>query len=322
MIDLLRHAELFSQLSAEDLSYIVGRSSAHRIPADSCLFRPGELAAAFFVVARGSVRVFRLRESGAAELMGLFVPGDALGDFDFARGASYDAWAESEGETEIIRFPAEGFSLEDMAQERPDIVARLKLRSLAMIASRLRSTNKLISENAPWVRELRRQAYEDPTTGLWTRTFLDEELTAILAAPLAIVVLKPQRFKDLVDARGHAAGDEAMVRLAAVLKDLIRLLGRGWALRLRSNETALVVPELPLKQAQELAVSVRERVAAIRPFTAKDGFAAFHFEATVAWAVWPLDGGDWGNLLTAVHTDCLAAWKTEDTRLVHTGGLA
>ena len=55
--------------------------------------------------------------------------------------------------------------------------------SLAMISGRLRATHRLIAENAPWVRELNRQIYTDPATGMWSRAFLDEEVPR-LHAPL------------------------------------------------------------------------------------------------------------------------------------------
>jgi len=313
---LLRGAELFSALLDDDLSYIAARSSELSVPKGASLFRPGDAARRFFIVKSGSIRVFRTRFDGGDDVMALFAPGDALGDFDFARGAVYDAAADAVNDCEIIAFPGERLCLDDLARERPDVAARLKLRSLAMIASRLRSTNKLISENAPWVRELRRRAYEDPGTGLWSRAFLDEEIASALTGPTAIVALKPKRFKDLVDERGHAAGDQAMALISAVLKELVRLQGRGWAVRVRSNETALVVPLMDAEQSRELAEAVRSGIAAIDPFPAESSFAPFSFSAATAYACWPADGADFQSLFGAVYDACLDSWKSDDSRLV------
>jgi len=315
--ELLRGAELFSALLDEDIAYVASRSSTLFIPKGARLFLPGDIARRFYIVKEGSIKVFRSRFDGGEDVMALFAPGDVLGDFDFARGAVYDASAVAAADSEIIAFPGERLRFEDLSRERPGTAARLKLRSLAMIASRLRSTNKLISENALWVRELRRRAYEDPGTGLWLRVFLDEEVVPSLSAPTALAVAKPRRFKDLVDARGHAAGDEAMASIAVVLKNLVRLQGRGWAVRLRSNETALVVPSAGPEEALEIAEALRRGIAAIDPLPGGEGAPAFEFEAAVSYASWPADAADWNSLFAASYEACLASWKSDDQRVVH-----
>ena len=315
-VAFLRNAEIFSALLDDDLRYIALRSSRLAMPRGGRLFQAGDTARRFFIVISGSIRVFRPRFDGGDDVMALFAPGDALGDFDFARGAVYDACADAAVDSEIVAFPGDGLCFEDLARERPDVASRLKLRSLVMIASRLRSTNKLISENAPWVRELRRRAYEDPGTGLWSRAFLDEEVSQSLTGPTAVVVLKPNHFKDLVDARGHAAGDDAMAKIAGVLKELVRRFGRGWAIRVRSNETALIVPQMSPDQAREVAEAARREIAAIEPFPAEGSFKEFKFSAAVSFSSWPVDGSDWTGLFGAAYDTCMEAWKNGDPRLV------
>ena len=308
-VPLLRRSELFHALTDEDLAYFASRSTICRIQRGRRLFRSGDFAQRFFIVQDGSIRVFRRRSDGSDDIMALFAPGDAVGDFDFARGSAYDAFADAVADSELLAFPGRGLHFEDLARERPSAAARLKLRSLAMISSRLRSTNKLISENSPWVRELRRQAYEDPGTGLWSRVFLDEEIAGAVKGATAVVVLKPFRFKDLVDDRGHSAGDIAMSRIAAVLKRLAEFFGRGWAVRVRSNETALVVPIRTPGEAAQVAAAVEREISLIEPFAAEGPHPAWSFTAAVAYASWPSDGELWDVLFGAVYDACLAAWK-------------
>lgn len=309
-IELLRKAEIFSALLDDDLSFVLSRTTGHALPAGARLFSVGDRARRFFIVKEGAVRVFRQRNNGGQDEMALFTPGDALGDFDFAREAVYDANAEAVGDTVIDAFPGEGYSMESLARERPDAMARIKLRSIAMIAARLRSTNKLISENAPWVRELRRRAYEDPGTGLWSRTFMDEELARSLKSPTALVMLKPDRFKSLVDGQGHAAGDEAMVRIASALKDIVRRFSRGWAIRLRSNETALVIPRMEAQEVEGLARLAYREIAALEGFAATENHPAFTFSAAVAYSHWPTDDADWSALVRHTY-DALLKLVTE-----------
>lgn len=313
---LLQKAEIFSSILDDDLAYAASRCGVRKLAKGDRLFGVGDRAQRFYIVRRGGVRVFRPREDGGEDEMALFAAGDVLGDFDFARGTTYDACAEIVEDTDLVVFPAPGLTLEDLARERPDAAARLLLRSLAMISGRLRSTNKLISENAPWVRELHRQAYEDPGTGLWSRAFLDEELPQALVSPTALVMIKPDRFKILVDSRGHAAGDEAMTRIAAILQSCVRAMGRGWAVRVRSNETAVVAPNCPRDMAAELARSLADGIAALEPLPASGQAPFFMFSATVVYSIWPQDGEDWKEFFLRSQDALMSVWGSGGGRVV------
>ncbi len=312
---ILRLSDLFSNLSSEDLSYVASRTSELSSPMGTRLFDSGDRAARFYIIKSGSVRVFRTREDGGQEDMALFASGDTLGDFDFARGAVFDAAAESAEDSVLLVFPGSDWEMAGLLREKPDIGARVKLRSLAMLAGRLRSTNQLISRNAPWVRELQRRAYEDPGTGLWSKTFLDEEVSRSPENPCTMVVLKPDRFKLLVDARGHSAGDVAMNSIALVLKSLVREYSRGWGIRIKSNETAIIVPGLKPKEAQKLAERVGADIAKIPQVPAEGDIPAYIFSASVTWAVWPNDGEDFSELFKCCHADMLEVWGNGGARV-------
>ncbi len=316
---LLKKTEIFASLPEDDVEYAATRAGILKLSKGARLFREGEEALRFYVIRSGGIRVFRPRAEGGEDEMALFASGDVLGDFDYARGAVYDACAEAVDDTELVVFPGPALSPEDLARERPDAAARLLLRCLAMISGRLRSTNRLISENAPWVRELHRQAYEDPGTGLWSKAFVEEEFPQSLVAPAALILLKPDRFKTLVDSRGHAAGDAAMIRIAGVLQSAVRQIGRGWAVRIRSNETAVIVPECPRETAVELASLVAERIAGLDSLPASEGAPFFPFSASVVYSIWPVDGEDWKGLFAKTQESLLEAWGAGGSRVLPLG---
>jgi diguanylate cyclase (GGDEF)-like protein len=181
-----------------------------------------------------------------------------------------------------------------------------------MISSRLRSTQRLISENSPWVRELRRQIYTDPSTGLWSRAFLDEEVPRSLESPTSIVLVKPDRFKELNDAHGHQAGDQAMSLLSGALVAEAESLGRGWAIRMRSNETAVVIPRCGAEEAAATAARLSASIAAIEvPAAAGTGFS---FTSSIAIAVWPEDGEDWKRLVEDAYGLLTRTWRSGGAR--------
>jgi diguanylate cyclase (GGDEF)-like protein len=313
LIALLRKAELFSNLLDDDLSYVAERVERLVIEPGSALFAQGEKARRFFIVRSGEIGIYRAEEGSPERELARYVAGDVIGDFDFALGSAFDATARAGSRAEVIAFPRGNLCMQDLAREKPDASARILLRSLSMISSRLRSTQRLISDNSPWVRELRHQIYTDSGTGLWSRAFLDEELHRNLEEPTAIVMVKPDRFKELNDAHGHSAGDEAMALLSGILVGETERLGRGWALRLRSNETAVVVPRCRADEATAAARRLAASVAAMSVPAARG--TSFAFTASMSLAVWPEDGADWKRLVEDSYGLLTRAWKDGGSRL-------
>ncbi|AEJ20626.1 diguanylate cyclase domain-containing protein [Gracilinema caldarium] len=314
--DILKKSSLFSGLLTDDEDYIVSRVSRFQLRKGARLFTIGDPADRFYYIVSGSIRVFRIKTDGQVEELAIFTGQDLLGEFDFARQTIYDAVAVALEDTELICFPALGLNFEDIKREKPDTVSRILLRSLSMISSRLRSTQKLISENTSWVQELRRRAYEDPGTGLWNRAFLDEEIRRELQAPTALILMKPDRFKILVDGLGHSAGDEAMVSIAGILKSLVRQFGRGWALRFKSNEVGLCLPRCSLESAQTVAQNLYKAVTALTPISPTEKFPGFTFSATVVFGVWPDMLEDWDTLVQQQYVYMVEQWQAGGNRVI------
>lgn len=311
---LLSRAELFSSLIEEDLSFVASRVALRGVGAGEPVFRAGEPSRRFFIVRSGEVLVSRTMEDGTTQELARYVAGEVFGDFDFVTGSLCDADARAVSATVLVTFPGGGRTLDDLALENPGAVSHLLLHGLSMVAARLRTTNRIISENAPWIRELRRQVYADPPTGLWTKGYLDEELPRLVEAPAGVILLKPDRFKDLIEDRGHAAGDEAMTRIAAILALASSRLGRGWAIRVRSNETALVVPRCDEATAVATARSLAREVAAIDLGPGSSG-TDFRFTASVALSFWPADGTRFGAVVDLGYQALLKAWRDGGNRI-------
>jgi len=312
-------SDLFSDLLAEEEKIIVKRTEILLIRKGQLLFSPGEDAEHFYLLLKGAVRVFKQNEGSAAGLMrkdeiARFTPGDIIGDFDFARAADYDAYAEALEDSTLLMFPEYGLTMENLALEEPHISTRILLNSAAMVTARIKATRKLIFESAYWVQELHRKIHEDPSTGLWKQTFLSEEINRILEKPTAIILLKPDRFKMLVDSLGHSAGDEAMIKIAAVLKGITRKLNKGWALRFKSNETGLLINKCDITEAKSLAKVLAEAVAALPHISLGD--EDFYFTGTIAWGIWPTDNKSWDSLFKGTYKLLMDTWKGGGNKVV------
>lgn len=130
-------------------------------------------------------------------------------------------------------------------------------------------------------RQLREQANTDGLTGLLLRNrFLELARLALdeirsQQRPACMVFLDADHFKQINDNHGHAAGDAALVALAAALRAQTRqddLIGR-----IGGEEFALMLPGVDLEQARLRAENMRLAVRAIArpdgPLTVSIGIA-------------------------------------------------
>jgi len=309
--ELIKKTELFNSLTPREADFVIAHSCVISLTKESKLFSVGEPARHFYILIDGEVRIIKKNEGGDFDELARYKAGDIIGDFDFARKANYEADAQTSKDSALIMFPAKDYSMEEMTSDEPDIVVRILLNSINMVTGRIKSTQNLFVENLSWVNELHRRAYEDPGTGLYKQTFIKDEINRILEEPMSLIMLKPDRFKILVDARGHEAGDKAMVKIAAVLMSFTRKLKRGWAIRLKSNETCLLINKCQIDEARRLALELSQAVKNIEPVPADGDFPSFSFSGTIAWATWPCDGTIWDTLFQDTYALLLETWKSE-----------
>ena len=312
---LILKSDLFSELHPVETKIILTRTEILPLQKGGLLFSPGEKAERLYALLKGRVRVFKRNEGGRDDEIAHFAPGDIIGDFDFAREAEYDAYAEALEDSSLAVFPGAGFTMDKYALEEPHIFSKILFNSAAMVTGRIKATRKLIIESTYWVKELHRKVHEDPGTGLWKQTFLTEGINRILEKPMALIMLKPDRFKVLVDALGHEVGDEAMIKIAAILEGITRKLDRGWALRFKSNETGVVVNKCDAALAKSLALSLFESVASLPHVSL--GEEDFSFSGSIAWGIWPTDNKSWDSLFEGTYKLLMDTWKAGGNKVVH-----
>lgn len=154
----------------------------------------------------------------------------------------------------------------------PDAIAPLKTELLVAGASWV----VLIASAMLMLRlgNLRRQrdalkqlAETDPLTGLANRRAallrLESELLRRRAegASFGLIFVDIDRFKQINDSHGHAAGDRVLVAVAGLLRQLVR--ASDTVARLGGEEFLLILPGADAGTCERLAERVRERVASL-----------------------------------------------------------
>ncbi|MEP6506094.1 MAG: GGDEF domain-containing protein, partial [Betaproteobacteria bacterium] len=156
--------------------------------------------------------------------------------------------------------------------------------AIAFIARRQAARNRqLASRNDA----LRVQAEHDPLTGLANRAHLQPRLDAAGDAAFtgALFMIDIDRFKDINDRHGHAAGDAVLVAIARRLETVLR--GRDLVLRWGGEEFLVLVDTLPVAEAVALAQRLLKAFSD-EPVTIEG--RDIHVSASIGFAVFPLAG--------------------------------
>jgi diguanylate cyclase (GGDEF)-like protein len=131
--------------------------------------------------------------------------------------------------------------------------------------------------------DLREQAIRDPLTRLYNRRFLGDYLPRELmrakreGTRLAVIMIDLDRFKQINDTAGHAAGDLVLIEIATLLTRHIR--GSDIACRYGGEEFALILPNATLdsakRRSEEICSATRQESDILLGVTASIGVALF-----------------------------------------------
>ena len=185
---------------------------------------------------------------GASSCVPLVVGGEVIGSVLLSRPAPY-----SEAEEQRIR--------ESVSQAAP-VLANLRNLAVAEIRAATDGLTGLPNKRA--------------VTDALKRTFAQATMTK---APLALLLLDLDHFKQVNDQHGHAAGDHVLASVGAALRSVLR--NRDFAGRNGGEEFAVLLPDTTIAAALEIAERVRAAIAEITlpgtnvPVTVSVGVAGF-----------------------------------------------
>jgi two-component system, cell cycle response regulator len=150
----------------------------------------------------------------------------------------------------------------------PELIARLNTgRRILALEHSLRAANE----------RNRILSVTDALTGAFNRRYLMDQLPRELercrryANPLSVIMCDIDHFKQVNDARGHAAGDDVLQQFAARIQKSIRT-NSDWLARLGGEEFLIVLPETGHEGAVYAAEKIRG-VVTESPFMTRAGDA-------------------------------------------------
>lgn len=151
-----------------------------------------------------------------------------------------------------------------------------------------RPLHELVRESARAIEELLQQTHSaavaDSLTGVFNRRHLDARLGEEFARArrhrhsLSLILADLDRLKVVNDQKGHAAGDEVLREVAALLRRNVRR--EDIVARIGGDEFCILMPQTELRQAAMKADQIRVRITETvqvdgEPITVSFGVAAF-----------------------------------------------
>jgi len=190
---------------------------------------------------------------GCSSCVPLTVGGEVIGSVLLSRPAPY-----SEAEEQRIR--------ESVGQAAP-VLANLRNLAVAEIRAATDGLTGLPNKRA--------------VTDALKRTFAQAATTS---APLALLMVDLDHFKQVNDQRGHPVGDQVLASVGATLRGVLR--ARDFAGRNGGEEFAILLPDTEIDAALDIAERVRAAIAEISlagtevTVTASIGVAGFPGQAS------------------------------------------
>ena len=124
-----------------------------------------------------------------------------------------------------------------------------------------------VTEERKLTQQLAHQATHDTLTGLANRREFERRLSQLLGSagpqsPHALLYLDLDQFKVVNDMCGHAAGDDLLRQIAALLRTKLR--ARDTLARLGGDEFGVLLEHCPVIDAERIANSLRELLQSFR----------------------------------------------------------
>jgi len=129
---VLKNIFLFSELTEQELKEVASVSSAKRVVKGKRIFEEGDTATDLYVLAHGSVKVFRINDDGTESILHVQSDGDLIAEAVLFGIKKYPASCVAIKESLLISIPKNGFV--DLVMRTP----KLSIKFMAAYSYRLK----------------------------------------------------------------------------------------------------------------------------------------------------------------------------------------
>lgn len=130
--DILSKIQLFSELNSEQIKKVSSISKAEAWNKNEVLFKDGDIYKGFYILLKGTVKVFKYNIHGKESVLHIVKPLSAFADVPLFEGGNYPATAQTLDKCIILFVPKDRFL--SMIKEEPEI----SLKMISGFAKRLK----------------------------------------------------------------------------------------------------------------------------------------------------------------------------------------
>ena len=313
-IELLRKVDLFSELREYELDVIAQYSDFVSIPRGEPLFSQDDPATALYVLDSGRIGIVTIENESSASIAQI-APGEAFGQLDYLSGGTHTASAFAEEDAVALSFPSGSNGIAELYSKHAYISSRLLFRLLGILSERIWNVKKMLYEKSPWIWGLHKQVLSDRLTGLYNSNYLKEDFINLiphLGMSAALLMIKPDNFKEINDRFGHEAGDRALQVLAIFLQSELRENDIG--IRYHGDEFAAILVDTGRAGAVQRCKSINAAFSAL-DLSGITGTDDINLKISIGVALYPDGAADSSEMVKKAHRKMMTARDSGGNRI-------
>ena len=312
-VELLRKVDLFSDLREYELDVIATNSDFINVKKGEPVFEQGAAADSLYVVDKGRIGIISIENSSSAVIAQITAE-ESFGEIDFFGRTVRSASAFAETDAVLLRCPAAGQHADDIFIRQPVISARMLYTMLCTVSKRIWNVNSHLQNKTSWLFDLHKQLLCDKQTGLYNQTFLKEDFITLLphlGKSAALLMIKPDNFKQINDTCGHTAGDQVLNLMAIFLHAELGEADIG--VRFKGDEYAAILADTDRANAAVRAEEIRRTFEEmdISGITGTD----IRISSSIGIALYPEETDDGGMLIKHAHKKMFTARESGGGRI-------
>lgn len=119
----LKQANLFEQLSAEEIARVESRSRMQVFPRKGIVYLPNDPGNSVYLLTAGRIRLYHVTSEGKETVLAFIEPGEIFGELSLFGQAQREEFAEAMEKSTIVRIP--GDEMQQLLADRPAIMMQV-----------------------------------------------------------------------------------------------------------------------------------------------------------------------------------------------------
>lgn len=283
----LQSIEIFSDLRQEDFDVLRSIIRERNCKKGELIFNQNDPGKELFIVESGCIAIEVELPDGKKLELSEIESGNFFGEMSIFEDAPRSATCRTKKLTTLYSLHQDDFFR--LMRKHPEIAAKIMYRMLNITASRLKNTDKFLSDMVQWGEVARKRAVTDEFTGLYNRRFLEDALEEQFSKAkmenysLAIAMVDLDHFGELNKEYGEKKGDEVILEAVRIFRSVCEKT--DILIRYGGDEFTFIMPRRNNNNAKEICDTIcaelnRSRVleglsGKIRQITSSIGVGVF-----------------------------------------------